>query len=251
MSFIAGSKMWPSILAAAMLMAISVFSNGAEVAQMSSRGQQMPKDFLIGKFLPSRHPDFAKVELPLGNKKGMFLQRKAYEAFVSMAKDAEKSGIRLTVISATRTFKQQKNIWEAKWKKQPADLDASDRAMGVLRFTSMPGTSRHHWGTDIDLNSLENDYFQKGEGLRVYRWLSTRAKEFGFCQPYTPKGHRRPNGYEEEKWHWSYVPLAGSFLRQYAEKVSLQDLKGFEGSDTASALNLIERYVLGINSECR
>jgi LAS superfamily LD-carboxypeptidase LdcB len=181
----------------------------------------------------------------------MFIQKDAYKAFLRMAEEGKKNGVKLTVISATRTFWHQKGIWEAKWKKQPAELTASDRAIGVLRFTSMPGTSRHHWGTDIDLNSLENEYFQRGEGLKVYKWLAGRAGDFGFCQPYTPKGHKRPHGYEEEKWHWSYVPLAGPFLRQYAEKVSLQDLKGFAGSDSAVSLDLIERYVLGINSECR
>ncbi|NCO59587.1 MAG: peptidase M15 [Deltaproteobacteria bacterium CG_4_8_14_3_um_filter_51_11] len=241
----------PVILAVAFLVAILVFSGRAQGAEMIIRGPQVSKEFLLGRFDPSRHPDFVEVALTHGNKRGMFLQRETYKAFLSMAEEGKKNGVKLTVISATRTFGHQKGIWEAKWKKQPAKLNETDRAIGVLRFTSMPGTSRHHWGTDIDLNSLENDYFQKAEGQRLYGWLSARAKEFGFCQPYNPKGPERPYGYEEEKWHWSYLPLAKLYLSQYAKRISLQDLKGFAGSNTAVSLDLIERYVLGINNDCR
>ncbi len=259
MSFSANPRMMNSqkpgivlvILAVAFLVAISVFSSRAQGAEMIIRGPQVSKEFLLGRFDPSRHPDFVEVALTHGNKRGMFLQRETCKAFVSMAEDARKCGIRLTVISATRTFRQQKNIWEAKWKKQPGEPDTSERAIGVLRFTSMPGTSRHHWGTDLDLNSLENEYFQKGEGLKVYNWLTARAMDFGFGQPYTQKGLDRPHGCEEEKWHWSYLPIAKELLRQYPAKVSLEDIKGFEGSDTAGSLDVIKRYVLGIDSKCR
>ncbi|MFM9004881.1 MAG: D-alanyl-D-alanine carboxypeptidase family protein [Flavobacteriales bacterium] len=41
-----------------------------------------------------------------------------------------------------------------------------------MKFSSMPGTSRHHWGTDIDLNSVEPSYFLSGKGLLIYQWLS-------------------------------------------------------------------------------
>ena len=65
----------------------------------------------------------------------------------------------------------------------------------------MPGsTSRHHWGTEIDIHSLKNGDFADGEGLKIYEWLTTHAEDYGFYQPYTAE-----QGYEEEeKWHWSY-----------------------------------------------
>ena len=49
----------------------------------------------------------------------------------------------------------------------------------------MPSTSRHHWGTDIDLNSLNNSYFSSGKGLKEYDWLTTNANHYGFYQVYT------------------------------------------------------------------
>ena len=58
----------------------------------------------------------------------------------------------------------------------------------------------------------------------MYGWLQTHAATYGFCQVYTEQGEERPEGYQEEKWHWSYMPLAHQFLRQYNEKVRDDDL---------------------------
>ena len=51
----------------------------------------------------------------------------------------------------------------------------------------MPATSRHHWGTDMDINSVEDDYFKDGKGKKVYRWLVENASKYGFCQVYSDK----------------------------------------------------------------
>src|ERR1043165_6982453 len=110
----------------------------------------------------------------------------------------------------------------------------------------MPSTSRHHWGTDMDLNSLNNDYFDSGEGKKIYEWLTAHASEFGFCQPYTSKADGR-TGYEEEKWHWSYVPLSKGFLEEYKKQVQYNDITGFLGSEVAESLRVIDKYVDGVS----
>lgn len=168
-----------------------------------------------------------------------------------MAQAAAKEGVKLTIISATRNFDRQKAIWENKWngkvRVEGVDLrtvkDPAERAKRILRFSSMPGTSRHHWGTDFDLNALENEYFESGEGLRVYRWLQTHAATYGFCQPYTDKATGR-SGYEEEKWHWSYVPLSADLLSRYNELIQRSDITGFAGSE--ANVNPIGDYVNGV-----
>jgi LAS superfamily LD-carboxypeptidase LdcB len=97
----------------------------------------------------------------------------------------------------------------------------------------------------MDLNSLDNNYFSTGDGLSVYQWLVAHASEFGFCQPYTAKtGGRR--GYEEEKWHWSYLPLSKLFLEEYKKQISYADIAGFEGSEQATPLQVIQTYVDGV-----
>ena len=110
----------------------------------------------------------------------------------------------------------------------------------------MPMCSRHHWGTDLDLNSLENSYFSSGKGLKIYEWLTKHAPDYGFCQVYTNKKINNRTGYEEEKWHWSYMPIARQNLMRYNKTVKITDIKGFLGWETASEVNIIEAYVNGI-----
>ena len=77
------------------------------------------------------------------------------------------------------------------------------------------------------------------------------AARFGFCQPYTPKGENRPYGYNEEKWHWSYMPLSKTFTQQAGLHLKDKMIKGFEGAETAVDIQVIKHFVLGINSACK
>lgn len=217
------------------------------------------KNYLLGKFDPAQEDDFIEVDSKYTKRLGQYLRKETYVAFIKMHEAAFQAGIQLTIVSATRNFDSQKSIWERKWSGQThvegknlskAIGDPVERAKIILKFSSMPGTSRHHWGTDVDLNALENDYFETELGKRAYTWLKENASVYGFCQTYTPKNSSRSSGYEEEKWHWSYIPLAKSFLSQYIQKVSYDDLKGFEGWETAKELRVIKNYVLSIDKGC-
>jgi zinc D-Ala-D-Ala carboxypeptidase len=213
------------------------------------------KDYLLGHFEPSNDSRFVQLNSAYaqGSALNGFLRKEAFVAFEEMAKGAKKDGVNLIIISATRNFDSQKKIWENKWngitKVEGKDLttipDLKERARLILLYSSMPGTSRHHWGTDVDLNSLDNDYFLSGDGLKIYRWLSAHAYEYGFCQPYSSKANGR-KGYEEEKWHWSYLPLSKPLLNEYNQLISYSDINGFDGSQQAPAILIISTYVNGI-----
>jgi LAS superfamily LD-carboxypeptidase LdcB len=215
---------------------------------------------LLGKIIPSKDTAFVPIAQKYTTKSGIYLRREAYAAFERMHAAAAAAGVKLTIISATRTFGDQKGIWENKWNGQTlvggknlstAAPDPVERAKTILRYSSMPGSSRHHWGTDMDLNSLENSYFDAGKGKAEYEWLHAHAAEFGYCQPYTLIGPERPHGYQEERWHWSYMPIASRFLEAYRSQVNVNDITGFKGSETATALNIIDHYVSGIAPACR
>ncbi|WP_020537481.1 M15 family metallopeptidase [Lewinella cohaerens] len=219
-------------------------------------------DYLRGRFNPATHPDFTKVSPGLTDGDGTYYLRKdAYAAFQEMHAAAAKEGVKLEIVSATRNFDRQKSIWEAKWngnrllegrEKAPEVYPVpKDRALAILRWSSMPGTSRHHWGTDMDINKLTNSYFEKGEGLKVYEWLTAHAHEFGFCQPYSPKGTERPNGYNEEKWHWSYEPIARQLTDLASTELRDEQIDGFEGAATAVEIGVVEKYVLGVSQQCK
>jgi LAS superfamily LD-carboxypeptidase LdcB len=222
---------------------------------LALQAQPVDKNYLLGKFDPATHSDFIKLadEHTRGSGRGAYLRKETYEAFVKMSTAARKEGIELIVISATRNFDSQKRIWENKWngkvQVEGKDLttvtDLKERARLILLYSSMPSTSRHHWGTDMDLNALNNSFFDSGEGLKIYTWLKSHAAEYGFCQPYTAKNTGR-TGYEEERWHWSYLPLSGDFLNQYKKEVTYQDITGFKGSAVAEPMGVIKNYVEGV-----
>lgn len=222
-------------------------------------GPVIDRAHLLGRVNPATDANFCRVELPYANRNGLYLLDEAYSAFVRMHEAARKDGISLAIVSATRTFDAQKRIWERKW--TGAQLvdgrnlartvpDPIARARIILRYSAMPGTSRHHWGTDIDINSVDPAYFTSPVGRKVYAWLAANAADFGFCQTYTPKGTDRPLGHEEEPWHWSYCPVAQHYLEQYAQQITGEDIRGFKGSDTAARIDVIANYVQAINPKC-
>ena len=214
-------------------------------------------EYLVGKFDPKKDKRFVLITKQYSSRAALLMRKEAYEAFQEMHKSAQQAGISLKILSATRNFQTQKSIWEAKWsgvRKLNNGVNASKvysdpkaRALKILEYSSMPGTSRHHWGTDIDINNLNNAYFQKGKGLKEYEWLKKNAAKFGFCQPYTAG---RTHGYQEERWHWSYMPLAQKLTQQAKLRLKDEQINGFKGSETASEIQVVKHYVLGINREC-
>lgn len=221
---------------------------------------ELSREELLGKVKPWQHSGFAKIQPTYTNKPNIYLRKEAYTAFIQMAEAAAEEGLHLRIISATRNFQDQKWIWENKWTGQrlvdgqnlkQAAPNPAERALKILEYSSMPGTSRHHWGTDIDLNALNNGYFVSGRGKQLYEWLQNNAHTYGFCQVYTEKGLERPYGYNEEKWHWSYMPLSSRFLRQYTKKIGYNDISGFKGAEIAEEIAVIPKYVEGIAPDCR
>ena len=214
--------------------------------------------YLTGKYNPKRTQLFVKIPEKYADRQGMYLRQEALNAFVKMQAAAKKDGVRLTIKSATRSFNHQKRIWERKWsgKRKLSDgtnvaKDISNpvnKALKILQYSAMPGTSRHHWGTEIDLNAFNNKWFASGKGLKVYNWLDTHASKYGFCRPYTAN---RPYGYREEKWHWSYAPLSVPMLKTAEHTLRDRQLSGFLGSETASQIGIVKHYILGVSPLCR
>lgn len=161
------------------------------------------------------------------------------------------------VQSGTRNFASQKSIWESKWNgntpvggvRLNTVKNPLERARRILSYSSMPGTSRHHWGTDFDINELTPTYYTRGEGKQLYAWLLKNASGFGFCLPYS---EGRSAGYEFEPWHWSYRPLASQFTAEWErlhKQGRLAPDMNFDGA--REAVSLAPVYVTSISPDCR
>lgn len=223
-------------------------------------------DYIRGNFNPATEAGFEAVPSSMALQKNLYLRHEVISALKRMAQAGKKDGVFIYVVSATRTYQHQKNIWQAKYlgKRKSGgvflneSMSSQEKVNAILNYSSMPGTSRHHWGSDLDLFfkttgiRLENSEFAQGEGLRLYRWLQKNAKRFGFCQPYKNLPTERRQGYHlgylEEKWHWSYVPLSLP-LTQYAQK-NIQKLQPSGIGGEQFAKDVFYQYILNIHPDC-
>jgi len=184
-----------------------------------------------------------------------------------MADKAKKDGLNIYILSAFRDFEYQKNIWEAKFsgKRKVKGLEFNNKdytdkqiVLKILEYSSMPGASRHHWGTDFDISfsnknySLNNQLYESGEGKKLYLWLSKNAIKFGFCQPYKDSPESRSKeynlGYFEEKWHWSYKPIAVKYQNLFKKNMAFLKPKDFSGD--LEVKDIYPQYILNIHNDC-
>ncbi|RIJ31006.1 DUF2785 domain-containing protein [Henriciella algicola] len=217
-------------------------------------------------FLPDDYPDRTRIlrgdvdpydvfwEVPesWAVRSGMYAEYDTLEAYGRMREAAARDGVHLVILSAFRSFRHQRFIWENKWQdryERLAGVSPRDIALNIMRYSAMPGTSRHHWGTDLDLNAFNNAYFDTPEGKPVYDWLKAHAGEYGFCEVYSPRASGRQIGYEPERWHWSYIPTASRYLAAYVEAAEAAP-HGFAGDEAVPEIDWLSEFVLGIDPEC-
>lgn len=177
--------------------------------------------------------------------KDEWIHKDVYEPLMALLYAAKADGIKLHIVSAYRSYEHQKRIWERKWGNS-ADDDIQ-KARQNLEYSSFPGTSRHHWGTDVDFNSVSPAFWQSTEGQKIFAWLQKNAPRYGFCQTY---GGNRHAGYHEEPWHWSHMPTANFYYLQIIEPEILaialnQDVRG--QAAVASLNTEILDYITGIS----
>ena len=160
------------------------------------------------------------------------LQEEVLEAFIAMQKKAFKEGISIQVVSAYRSFNRQNEIWNRKYKAYMSEGYLPQQAIEkIIEYSTIPGTSRHHWGTDIDIMDnfqktpqkllSEGNYNNGGVYANLKIWMDNNAAAFGFYLVYTNVQLR--NGFKYEPWHYSYEKLAKPMLKSFLE-IDLPDL---------------------------
>ena len=216
----------------------------------SKNFEKIEKNILLGKFDYKKDSNFSVVSSKYSSKT-IYLRKEVLQKFDQMYDAALKDGIKLVIISGTRSFNHQKYIWDRKWAKNILKMDSISTVKEIMKYSSMPSTSRHHWGTDIDLNSLENSYFEKGEGKKIFDWLVANAFKYGFHMTYDNQEETKRTGYKMEKWHWSYMPISKQFLIQFNEYVKCENISSFKGSKFAChpKVDVIKNFVNGINTD--
>lgn len=175
-----------------------------------------------------------------------FIHREVAPALADLRGRAAERGFDLCVCSGYRSFQRQSVIWNDKLSgrrpvldkmSRPLQLDGLsdwDRVEAVLRWSALPGASRHHWGTDIDvydaaampqgyrLQLIPEETEAGGVFASMHAWLDTElAAEGGFYRPYA----QDRGGVSPERWHLSYAPLARYYAAQHNPEALAQRLR--------------------------
>jgi LAS superfamily LD-carboxypeptidase LdcB len=190
------------------------------------------------------------------------LEKNTYYAYKKMEKAAKKDGISLKIVSAHRGYERQKFIWNKKYKKFTEEnlLEPTQAINEIIRFSTIPGTSRHHWGTEIDIidenysdeiNVLMSSKFEK-EGIffKIKNWLNLNSEKFGFYITYDNNPERK--GFEHEPWHYSYAPISKKMLSIFKKsdlkKLIVKDEINGSGFFSDDFIEKYKReYILDIN----
>ena len=189
------------------------------------------------------------------------LREEAYLAFSDMRDAARKDGIEIKIVSSFRNFARQKAIFERKYERFTEEglepLAAIDK---IVEYSTIPGTSRHHWGTDIDIIDgnapAEGDvlvpekFYDGGPYGKLKAWMDNYASSFDFHLVYTDTPGRR--GFKYEPWHYSYAPLSIPMLSQFRKKNIMEllleeDIRGIENCTTGFMKTYIQDNILDIN----
>ena len=184
------------------------------------------------------------VNLPTPYSPHHFLQAKAMKAFQGLQQSAVKNGFNLQPASSFRDFARQQLIWNGKFNGERkvhddvgnaldlSRLDDWQKSQAILRWSALPGASRHHWGTEIDI--FDPDLLPEGQSLQLEPWeyekggyffelsefLTENLPHFDFSLPFIQMPAEKKIG--REPWHISYMPLAEKAKQLFSAEVLLQ-----------------------------
>lgn len=204
---------------------------------------------------------------------GHLMHREVISSWLNMQNAAKAAGFNLTLASSFRSFERQQIIFNEKLqgKRKVTDLSGmpinlanlsdEEKLHAVMLFSALPGASRHHWGTDIDVydpsllsegKSLQLEpweYQENGPFEKLAVWLKEHAEDHGFYSPYD----KFRGGVAHEPWHLSYYPIANECMAQltpqsYVTALSENDLT-YQELITNNIDMLWQQYVVNVG-EC-
>lgn len=175
------------------------------------------------------------------------IHKQVLTPFLDLQEAAKNAGFAIKICSAYRSFDRQLLIWNGKASGmrpvmdpfgKPINIQALSpwqKIQAILRWSALPGASRHHWGTDFDIfdaKAMPEGYKiqltpeeVQGDGLfaPMHDWLDSYidSGQTDFYRPYSvDKG-----GIAPERWHLSYRPLAETYAKMLSGDVLTNRLK--------------------------
>lgn len=203
------------------------------------------------------------------------LHHEVVSPWTSLKEAAKEAGFNLTIASSFRSFERQQVIFNEKLQGlrkvsdingSPIELDSlsdEEKLHAVMLFSALPGASRHHWGTEVDVydpslltdgNRLQLEpweYLEHGPFHSLSVWLKRHANDYGFYFPYD----KYRGGVAHEPWHISFFPIANQCMAKLTPKAYLDALASTDLTHQALITHHIEslwqQYVVNVGESPR
>lgn len=191
---------------------------------------------------------------------GQYALPEVMQSYWKLKEKAAQDGWHLILVSGYRSFQHQLRIWnhyDTLYKKTDKQLDEKKKVRAIMSLVSVPGLSRHHWGTDLDISEMS----LRGQLMNVhpdtpekvvefYNWMEHNAPQFGFCKVYLGKR----GAVRDEPWHWSYFPFSRVYQGQF---MAITDFRRIMNDHVADVQFLMRNFPMifkqetkSINTEC-
>ena len=195
--------------------------------------------------------------LEFENINGYFVDKEVLPFFNKLTERLALEGFELRLESGYRPFERQLSIWNRKASGELKLLDASGNPMerpsdeeelmyAILTWSALPGASRHHLGSDLDV--VDGKACPEGYEVQLtpaecdgmfapfhkkLTDLMDADEAFGFSRVFIPgRGKIQP-----EQWHIAHLPTS----RRRLEKFSLKELRRiYERTDIACKSALLD-----------
>ncbi|TMP72481.1 M15 family metallopeptidase [Pseudoalteromonas sp. S1608] len=200
-----------------------------------------------------------------------YLHTNIVNDFVALQSAAASAGFDLCIASSFRDFNRQSAIWNAKFSNKRVVLNKAQQAVelnslsdiekctAIMLYSALPGASRHHLGTDLDifdkgavsddyeLQLTPDEYQHGGPFAELSQWLDTHLAEFGFYRPY----QHDLGGVAPELWHISHIAQSEQLMRHLSVEVLHNCIKESDLLGKDAILThlpaLYERFVLNVS----
>ena len=207
--------------------------------------------------------------VPLEGTK-FLVHNRMLQDFLRLKNSASEAGFDLQVISAFRDYDRQLKIWNAKASGERPLLDDLEKPLdysklspvqiifAILRWSAIPGCSRHHWGSDIDVYDgntqtatdvklVPSECEDKGPAAALHAWLDdqfSQNKSFGFFRPFASD----LGGVSPERWHLSYYPVSRRMIDEFSFSIFKNNLQNsdvmFKELLLENADEIYQRYIM-------
>ena len=200
-----------------------------------------------------------------------YLHANIVNDFIALQSAAASAGFDLCIASSFRDFNRQSAIWNAKFSNKRVVLNKAQQAVelnslsdiekctAIMLYSALPGASRHHLGTDLDifdkgavsddyeLQLTPDEYQHGGPFAELSQWLDTHLAEFGFYRPY----QHDLGGVAPELWHISHISQSEQLMRHLSVEVLHNCIKESDLLGKDAILThlpaLYERFVLNVS----